>query len=104
MSFIARRGIPSSTYCLLGLDLAILLDVDVVVGLEDAHLVFWELYPGTCQRRRVIETNNLREAFDEGKLMLDLTTIRLSLVLSLGELLGGGVLLERDLLLSAYFD
>lgn len=66
---------------LLSLDLAILLDVDVVVGLEDAHLVFWELY---------------REAFDEGKLMLDLTTIRLSLVLSLGELLGGGVLLERD--------
>jgi len=55
--------------------------VDVFVGLEDANLVIWVLDG---------------EAFDQGKLVLDLASFCLSLVLGFGQFLGGGVLFESD--------
>lgn len=34
----------------LGLDLAILLDVDMLIGLENANFVFWELDTGRSKK------------------------------------------------------
>lgn len=57
---------------LLSLDLAILLDVDVIVGLKDTDFVVWEVDS---------------ETLDQGKLMLDCAAICLGLVLGLVEFL-----------------
>jgi hypothetical protein len=88
----------------LCLDLLILLDVDVLVGLEDTDLVFGKFHttehvPWSVIVLRWEDTGrlNIREALDKGELVLDLATIGLRLVLSLVEFLRRGVLLERDL-------
>jgi len=66
----------------LCLDLAVLLDVDVLVGLENPDLVVRKLDS---------------EPLDQLELVLDLASVGLSLVLGLGELIGGGVLLQGDI-------
>jgi len=66
---------------LLSLDLAILLDVDVIVGLEDTDFVFWEIDS---------------ETLDQGELVLDCAAICLGLVLGFVEFLGRGVFFQGD--------
>ena len=46
---------------------------------------------------------DIRKALDKAKLVFNLATVRLGLVLRFGELLGGGVLLECDLILLIAF-
>jgi hypothetical protein len=50
-----------------------------------------------AQGQRNNEARCSREALDKGEFVLDLAAVRLGLVLRLLELVGRGVLLERDL-------
>jgi len=65
---------------LLSADFLVLFDMDVLVGREDANLIFGELDS---------------ESFDQGEFMLDLATFGLGLLFGLVELLGRSALLER---------
>lgn len=67
---------------LLRLHLPILLNMDMLVRLQNADLIVWELD---------------REALDQRELVLNLPAVRLGLIFGLCELFGRGVLFECHL-------
>jgi len=65
----------------LSLDFSVTFDVDVIVALENTDMII-----------RIFDSKTL----DQSVLMLDGTTLALSLLLSLFELLSGGIFLQSD--------
>jgi hypothetical protein len=82
LKVVATLCIPSQSHVLqslLGGDLAIVLDVDVLVGGQSVDLVFGERGTITAivssSQHSVIRTDNIREALDELELVLDLAAL-----------------------------
>jgi hypothetical protein len=84
----------------LGLDFAVLLDMDVVVGLEDSDFVIGEFHAGQVSTVSENGWKCVREALDQCELMLDLSSIGLGLLFCLVQFVGWSVFFESDLPLS----
>ena len=100
-AFMSRHVVSMIDVQSLSFDLAILLDMNMLVGLENADLVLRELDTEWGQKETSRVGADLREALDQGEFVLDLAAVGLGLVLGLGELLRRRILLECDLVLSA---
>ena len=94
-SFLHRR-------CLLGSDLGVLLDGDLVVGLEGGDEVVGELSAVQASayghgEKYDICNENVREALDQLELVCDLAALGLDILLGILEVLMRGLGLEGDL-------